>query len=43
MTANGSLRKRLPVKAATALAMAGAIGGTGGSPTPVGASALGTT
>src|SRR5204863_6996746 len=33
---SGSLRKRLPVAAASALATAGAIGGTPGSPTPVG-------
>jgi len=35
---SGNLRGRLPVKAATALAIAGAIGGTPGSPKPVGGS-----
>jgi len=39
---SGSLRKYLPVKQATALATAGAIGGTPGSPRPVGGSLLGT-
>ncbi len=39
---NGSLRRRLPVNAATALAIAGAMGGTPGSPRPVGGSSLGT-
>ena len=39
---NGSLRNRLPVSAATALAIAGAIAGTPGSPRPVGGSTLGT-
>jgi len=38
---NGSLRRRLPVNAATALAIAGAMGGTPGSPRPVGGSSLG--
>ncbi len=31
----GDLRTRLPVAANTAFATAGAIGGTGGSPTPI--------
>ena len=39
---NGSTRTRLPVAAATALATAGPIGGTPGSPTPVGFSVDGT-
>src|SRR5207247_11188770 len=38
----GDLRTRLPVAANTAFATAGAIGGTGGSPTPIGCSVLGT-
>lgn len=38
----GSRRMRLPVAAKMALARAGATGGTPGSPTPVGASVLGT-
>ena len=39
---NGSTRTRLPVAANTAFASAGPIGGTPGSPTPVGASVEGT-
>ena len=39
---SGRLRMRLPVAAASALATAGAIGGTPGSPTPVGFSVDGT-
>src|SRR6185437_2821097 len=39
---SGSTRSRLPVAAASALATAGAIGGTPGSPTPVGLSVDGT-
>src|SRR6185437_15955806 len=38
----GSVRKRFPVAAKTAFATAGAIGGKPGSPTPPGASVLGT-
>ena len=39
---SGNLRKRFPVAAAIAFASAGAIGGTPGSPTPVGFSVDGT-
>ena len=39
---SGSSRRRWPVSANTALATAGAIGGTPGSPTPPGFSVLGT-
>lgn len=39
---SGSARYRLPVSRANAFATAGAINGTGISPIPVGASALGT-
>src|SRR5579862_1123992 len=39
---SGSTRRRLPVAAAIAFATAGAIGGTPGSPTPVGLSVDGT-
>ena len=38
----GNLRARFPVAANTAFATAGATGGTGGSPTPIGCSVLGT-
>ena len=38
----GNLRTGVPVSAYTALATAGAIGGTPGSPTPPGGSVLGT-
>ena len=37
---SGSRRRRLPVAAKTAFATAGAIGGTPGSPTPLGRSVL---
>src|ERR1700676_3874722 len=40
--ANGSVRMRLPEAAKTALLSAGPIGGTPGSPTPVGFSVEGT-
>jgi hypothetical protein len=39
---SGKLRKRCPVKLNTALATAGATGGTAGSPIPSGGSMLGT-
>jgi hypothetical protein len=38
----GNLRARFPVAANTAFATAGATGGTGGSPTPIGCSVLAT-
>ena len=41
-TTKGRLRRRLPVRAAIALAKAGASGGRPGSPAPVGGSAEGT-
>src|SRR5215470_3994859 len=41
-TSNGKRRKRFPLRAKTALAIAGAIGGVPGSPIPVGGSLLGT-
>ena len=36
LESNGSVRRRIPVAARTALATAGAIGGVPGSPTPEG-------
>ena len=38
---NGNLRSLFPVAANTALATAGAVGGSPGSPVPVGSAALG--
>jgi len=42
MVTSGNVRYRFPVSLARALTTAGEITGTGGSPTPVGASVLGT-
>ena len=42
LTESGSDRRRFPVRANSALATAGAIGGTPGSPTPLGARSLAT-